>query len=329
MDLISVIIPIYNVERYLHECVDSVINQTHKNLEIILVDDGSPDNCPQICDEYAAKDSRIKVVHKANGGAGSAWNAGLDIAAGDYIGFVDGDDYIAPDMYEVLLSNLKATGADVSKCMSVYVYKNTPVETIEENNLFVLKSAEARERPILMTEWYIAASVHNKIYKRAVFGNLRFVKICTEDRYAMPSIIYNAGDFVITGKTMYYYRQRRGSAVNANPGPKLGEFITVGEHMVDFAAEHNTKDLPFAKAILFDEYCHVMNVMITAGNRKAHPLYKTTRQYLKKHAWEIIRQKVTPPRSKIKAFSFWLNEGLYAFLWRKYMERKVRLGLYD
>ncbi|OUQ56652.1 hypothetical protein B5E58_10530, partial [Tyzzerella sp. An114] len=94
---ISVIVPIYNVEKYLNRCVDSIINQTYKNLEIILVDDGSPDNCGKICDEYAKKDNRIKVVHKENGGVSSARNVGLNIATGDYIGFVDGDDWI--DLY--------------------------------------------------------------------------------------------------------------------------------------------------------------------------------------------------------------------------------------
>ena len=97
---ISVIVPIYNVEDYLHRCVDSIINQTYTNLEIILVDDGSPDNCLKICDEYAKKDSRIKVVHKKNGGLSDARNAGLEIATGEYIGFVDSDDYISLYFYE-------------------------------------------------------------------------------------------------------------------------------------------------------------------------------------------------------------------------------------
>ena len=96
-DLISVIVPIYNVEKYLRRCVDSILNQTYKNLEVVLVDDGSPDACPAICDEYAQKDKRIKVVHKQNGGVSSARNTGLDFATGDYIAFVDRDDYIEVD----------------------------------------------------------------------------------------------------------------------------------------------------------------------------------------------------------------------------------------
>ena len=96
-ELISVIVPIFKVEDYLRKCVDSVINQTYKNLEIILVDDGSPDNCPKICDEYANQDSRIKVIHKENGGLSDARNAGMKIAKGEYVSFIDSDDYISCD----------------------------------------------------------------------------------------------------------------------------------------------------------------------------------------------------------------------------------------
>lgn len=103
-ELISIIVPVYKVEKYLDKCVESIVEQTYKNLEIILVDDGSPDNCSAMCDEWAQKDSRIKVIHKENGGLSSARNAGLDACTGDYIGFVDSDDWIEPDMYEYLLN---------------------------------------------------------------------------------------------------------------------------------------------------------------------------------------------------------------------------------
>ena len=99
-ELISIVIPVYKVELYLEKCIESIINQTYKNLEIIIVDDGSPDNCPQICDEYSKKDKRIKVIHKENGGLSDARNAGIDIATGKYIAFVDSDDYVSDDYVE-------------------------------------------------------------------------------------------------------------------------------------------------------------------------------------------------------------------------------------
>lgn len=113
---ISVIVPVYKVEKYLDKCLQSIVNQTYKNLEIILVDDGSPDSCPAMCDEWADKDRRIKVIHKENGGVSSARNAGLDAAEGEYIGFVDSDDWIEPNMYEVLISNAISCSADKTMC---------------------------------------------------------------------------------------------------------------------------------------------------------------------------------------------------------------------
>ena len=113
---ISVIVPIYKTEQFLSKCIDSIINQTYKNLEIILVDDGSPDNCPKICDEYAKRDNRIKVIHKENGGLSSARNAGIEIATGDFSAFVDSDDWIDSDMYESLVKLSDEYNADIAEC---------------------------------------------------------------------------------------------------------------------------------------------------------------------------------------------------------------------
>ena len=116
MDKISIIIPVYNVETYIHKCIGSVLAQTYRNIEVILVDDGSPDNSGIICDEYAKKDKRVIVIHKKNGGLSDARNAGIDAATGDYIVFVDSDDYIAPDMIEKLYETQKRNNADITVC---------------------------------------------------------------------------------------------------------------------------------------------------------------------------------------------------------------------
>ncbi len=132
-DLISVIVPVYNVENYIRKCIESILNQTYKNLEIILVDDGSPDNCGKICDEYAKIDSRVKVIHKQNGGVSSARNAGLEIAKGDYVAFVDGDDFIEQDMYEKMHLSLKKDNADISFCRFN--------EVVDAENFLVVETA--------------------------------------------------------------------------------------------------------------------------------------------------------------------------------------------
>ena len=124
ISLVSVIVPIYNVEKYLDKCVESIVNQTYKNLEIILVDDGSPDSCPQICDKWAEKDNRIKVIHKENGGVSSARNAGLDIAKGDFICFIDSDDTALPNMIEMLIKSFEKYNCDLSVCNIQMVDEN-------------------------------------------------------------------------------------------------------------------------------------------------------------------------------------------------------------
>ena len=125
--LISVIVPIYKVEEYLDRCVESLINQTYKNLEIILVDDGSPDNCPQMCEAWAQKDSRIKVVHKENGGLSDARNAGFEVATGDIISFIDSDDWIEPEMFETMLSQMEKDDSDIVSCGVNWVEENGSV----------------------------------------------------------------------------------------------------------------------------------------------------------------------------------------------------------
>ena len=142
-NLISIIVPVYNVENYLRKCVDSIINQSYKNLEIILVDDGSTDSSGKICDEYSLKDSRIKVIHKKNGGLSDARNAGMEIASGDFWGFVDSDDYIDSDMYSVLLENLLGAEADLSACGRIFTYDGKEIPEYSENNPVTLSGREA------------------------------------------------------------------------------------------------------------------------------------------------------------------------------------------
>lgn len=131
-DLISVIVPVYKVEKYLKRCVDSILAQTYPCLEVILVDDGSPDGCPAICDEYAREDRRVRVIHKENGGLSDARNAGIDAAKGKFLGFVDSDDYVHPRFYELLLQALKEEGADIAGCDVKKVCKTEKIEEKEQ-----------------------------------------------------------------------------------------------------------------------------------------------------------------------------------------------------
>lgn len=210
--LVSVIIPIYCVEMYLEQCIASVVQQTHTELEIILVDDGSPDQCPAICDLWAKRDSRITVVHKTNGGLSEARNVGIDQAHGNYIIFVDSDDWIEPNMVECMLSVLEKQRADICACGIFYEYPQKTV--IREVDSFVGNSTDTFKR--LYNETSYPVSAWNKLYRRKCWNKLRFPtgKIC-EDAFTTYLLIDQAQTIVQLSTPYYHYRIRNNSIMTS------------------------------------------------------------------------------------------------------------------
>lgn len=210
---VSIIVPVYKVEKYLRKCIDSILNQTYENLEIILVNDGSPDNCGEICDEYAEKYSKIIVIHKQNGGLSSARNAGLDVATGDYIGFVDSDDWIEPNMYQRLMENAIKYNAEISvagltnikECENKYeVIKSTYNGTIE---IICFDKYEEMKNFFLGT-W----SAWDKIYKKEVHEDIRFPEgEINEDEAIALKLIDRCERIVHTNEALYNYLSRPNS----------------------------------------------------------------------------------------------------------------------
>ena len=214
--MVSIIIPVYNVEKYLDKCVASVVNQTYTNLEIILVDDGSPDNCPAMCDQWQVKDNRIKVVHQQNGGLSHARNEGLKLATGEFIGFVDSDDWIEPNMYELLLSALQETNADIAVC-NFYVESPSArgkIKKVERHERKLYSSEEAMK---LLIMGNIRNTVWCKIYRRFVILNISFPdgKIC-EDHLWTPLVLGNAKLIVYINHSLYHYVYRSESLFHNN-----------------------------------------------------------------------------------------------------------------
>ena len=212
---ISVIVPVYGIEQYLSECVDSILAQTYQNLEIILVDDESPDACPQICDAYAQKDGRVKVVHKKNGGAASARNAGLDIVTGEYVCLIDGDDVIEPSFVEELLTELIAHGADVSVCSfdNWFIDGRKPHGVVYPEET-VMPQVEYLKR--FLTDWTSGIAV-NKLYRQAIVNNVRYEeghKI--DDEFFTYQAIMNAEKVAVCSKELYHYRMRKSSVMHSS-----------------------------------------------------------------------------------------------------------------
>lgn len=206
-ELISIIVPIYNVDRYLRRCIESIINQTYKNIEIILVDDGSSDSSPEICDKYKEKDSRIIVIHKENGGLSSARNAGLEVAKGTLIGFVDSDDYIASDMYEKLKANMDKYSSDISACQFCINYKYSKRVSIVCSEEKIFRGKEKFDNLK-----YIKAVAWNKLYKREIFRKIKYPdgKIY-EDHLIICDVLNAAKKVSFINETLYYYTMRRSS----------------------------------------------------------------------------------------------------------------------
>lgn len=206
--MISVIVPIYNVEKYVNKCVGSIVNQTYTNLEIILVDDGSPDRCPEICDEWAKKDSRIKVIHKKNGGLSDARNAGMKIASGDYIAFVDSDDWIAPEMYERLLMAIKNDNSDIAACAVKMVWEDgssSKLLTLRTN--CVLSQYEAQSE--LLSEKKLKQPVFYKLYRMENIRHIPFEKgKYHEDVFWSYQAIGCAKRVSLSDYIGYFYLQR-------------------------------------------------------------------------------------------------------------------------
>lgn len=212
---ISVIVPVYKVEPYLDKCVSSIVNQTYKNLEIILVDDGSPDNCPAMCDAWAEKDSRIRVIHKTNGGLSDARNAGMTVATGELMAFVDSDDWIAPDMYEYLYQRLTEDNSDIAACGVQMVWENkTPSRMLTRDGNCVLNQEEAM-RAIIEESW-LKQPVWYKLYKTDLIRDILFpMGKCHEDVFWSYQAVGSAKKVSVSDHVGYYYLQRGGSIMGA------------------------------------------------------------------------------------------------------------------
>lgn len=219
--LISVIVPVYGVEKYLSQCVQSLINQTYKNLEIILVDDGSLDNSGAICDELAKTDTRIKVIHRQNGGQSAARNDGLAIASGEMLGFVDSDDYIDNDMYQYLYSLLSKHGADIAVC-SFRKFSEELGLLQEENAEEIASYSNKQAMKLLLEDELIGSHPCNKLFKRSMFGDLRFPEGRVYEDIALMHRVFAQANMVVCSTKMKYNYLIRGNSTSYTQTAKWG-----------------------------------------------------------------------------------------------------------
>lgn len=244
-DKISVIIPVYNVENYLHRCIDSIIHQTHKNLEIILVNDGSTDNSGNICDEYAAKDDRIIVIHKKNEGSSCARNAGLEVAKGNYISFVDSDDFINVTMLEKILKNIIEYNLDVIEI---------PPKFSHENNVF--DDTLIIEDPILATKRVIedvTFAVWRRVFKKSIIEDMRFIPgIIHQDVFYTMDMLKRITRHGFLNSELYYYNSDSDSIIRSKYSlHKITIAIRATEYIKQNIIDHPYLKTPLTNYITF------------------------------------------------------------------------------
>ena len=252
--LISVIVPVYNVEKYIKKTLESLLNQTYENIEIVLVDDGSTDSSSQICDEYAKKDNRIKVIHKENGGLSSARNKGIEIASGDYVFYLDSDDTIDEKCLEILEEALERTESDVAICK---------IDRVDVNGQKVRDDFPINEEDILFryetVEKIVKGELPNfawgKLYRKEVLHGIRFpVGRNYEDRYVAAEIMSNSKQTVLCPKAIMYYRDNPKSIMNKYNIKNVYDSLYADKHVIRFCKINYPELVKDAESIYFGRY---------------------------------------------------------------------------
>lgn len=240
MPLISVIVPVYKVEKYIHKCIDSILNQTFRDFELFLVDDGSPDNCGKICDEYSTKDDRIIVIHKENGGLSDARNVAIDRANGEYLTFIDSDDYVAPDYLESLYNALIQSDSDIAI---------SNITTFAENGQYDNEFYKITDKIEVLEGKDIFSTIYRpnacaKLYKRFIFDDIRYpVERLYEDAFVYHDVLSKANRIVLTGVNSYYYLVRDDSIMHQEYKLAFTDIIDAIELRVKKLEELGLQDL--------------------------------------------------------------------------------------
>ena len=263
---ISVIIPVYNVEKYLKRCLDSVINQTYKNLEIILVDDGSTDNSGKICDEYAEKDKRIIVIHKENGGLSDARNKGLDICTGDYIGFIDSDDWVTKNYFEILLEKITCDCSDISCCS--YLRTKKYIENFYSNEEKYVKEYYGYDiLKIFLEKDLVSACV--KLFKKEIFEDLRFpIGKINEDIATIFIAFSKAIKIVYVNQQLYFYYKNTESITKSKFTSKNLDLVKAYEEVVILSKKYPENIQRLADFRLKKAYFSLLGVIAYNGMDK-------------------------------------------------------------
>lgn len=322
--LISVIVPVYRVEEYLERCVKSILSQTYENLEVILVDDGSPDQCPAICDACAEKDARVKVIHQENKGLSGARNAGIDAASGEYLAFVDSDDYVSPHFIEELYQLLQDTGCAIGQCRFSYVKGDGLVE--EGDSAFCIYRGESLMEQLYGPEEKATCFVvaWNKLYRAELFKEtgIRYPEgRIHEDEATTYRLFHEAKKLAFLDRALYGYYTENGGSITSVFSAKRLQWLTAHEERITFFKKNGyEKLLPAAYRKLCDA-CITFYFRCTEQVKDAEELKKELRKRLETYrangaAWIAA----LPLKTRMGYELFSMSPGLYAKMLQKMQE---------
>ena len=315
-DLISVIVPVYKVEKYLRKCVDSILCQTYPRFELILVDDGSPDGCGAICDEYAAGDPRVRVIHKPNGGLSSARNVGIDAAKGDYLYFVDSDDWLEPEALMALIEAVHNYDVPIS-CIGNY---DVNIETGEKTLGICPKKEEVISGEEMVGRIFTwdgcDSAVCDKLFRRELFRERRFPvgKIC-EDIPVTYRILLEAGRIAMVDKPLYNYLRRPGSLSNGELSETSFHFSEHTKEIYSYIREHHPAVLPQAEFFRVRSLAHILFKLDMARPEERAQYAKRhqeARRAMRKHIPFILGCPRFDNRERLRCVL--LSMGVYSIL---------------
>lgn len=299
----SVIIPVYQVEEYLQECVSSILEQTYQDFEVILVDDGSPDGCPEICDNLQKQDRRIRVIHKENGGLGSARNAGMEIAQGEYLFFLDSDDFVAPNLLEILCKCIEQHESDII-IFRLAPVKNGKILAAIVDSMPLNQSLTVKDTPHLLL---VLPATCNKIYRKDLFiqNNIQFPpRAWYEDLRTIPKLLCKAQNIYCIDDVLYYYLQRSGSITNNSNIERNREILDAFDDLISYF--NNNVNLECFSEL---EYLAIYHLFIAASVRiiqidPKNIMLDEIAQYMDIHFPNFYQNKYLPLLGRNKTLIF-------------------------
>lgn len=319
--LISVIVPIYNVENYLVRCIESILSQSYEKLEIILVNDGSTDNSAEICKKYLKIDDRLRLVTKKNGGLSSARNKGLEYASGEYVAFVDSDDWIEKEMFEVMINIAKNENADIVQCGVKKVHENGKIERIlynediQYNNNDDILSAHFKNK--------ISVTVWNKLYKRKLVKNIRMVEgRNNEDNMYSIEVLLQTNKVVCISKAYYNYLQRNNSIMKVSFNEKKLDAIYAGNYVVHMCQKYNSKYLNYARINLCLICYYLYQDLLSSSIENKTPYKNIITEEFNKNLFLIKNSdeiKLISSKEKFKINTFSKNKTFTFVLYKLYL----------